>query len=413
MQTRESTNNNPLLSFSTMLITAKTARETSIVVWVLLALLSPTINAHAQASETMTPLLLAVHDAPVPFMGSDGRTHLVYELWMTNFSSADIDVQKVEVLGDGAPLQSLDTAAVAQLLQPVGLRESAGKLAKSTNALLFLNVTLPPGVEIPRQLSHRVTINASAAPPGQQLMSEDGGATTVDRQPVITIGPPLHGERFVSADSCCDATRHTRAALPINGRLWLAQRYAVDWEQLDATNRIDSGPSEKLESYTIFGKPALAVADATVESVADGQPEQTPGKYPTNISVAQADGNSVILKLDDHHYALYAHMQPGSIKVHPGDKVKLGQVLGLVGNTGNSLAPHLHFQVMNGPSSLASNGLPYQISEFQITAKSPGTEAFDQAEGKGTPLALTPVSPTQFIKDSLPLDQLIISFPAP
>ncbi len=244
-------------------------------------------------------------------------------------------------------------------------------------------------------------------------MSEDGGATTVDRQNVVTIGPPLHGQRYVSADSCCDVVRHTRAALPINGRLWLAQRYAVDWEQLNSDNRIYSGPSEKLQSYTIFGKPALAVADATVESVTDGQPEQPPGKYPTNISVADADGNSVILKLAGHRYALYAHMQPGSIKVRRGDKVKLGQVLGLVGNSGNSLAPHLHFQMMNGPSSLASNGLPYQISDFQITAKSPGTEAFDQAEGKGTPLAVTPISPPQSIKNSLPLDQLIISFPAP
>src|SRR5580704_15682268 len=123
--------------------------------------------------ENMTPLLLAVHDAPVPFMGSDGRIHLVYELWMTNFSSADIAVQKVEVLGDGATLQSLDTAAVTQRLQPVGLREPVGKLAKSTNALLFFNVSLAPGAEIPRQLSHRVTINASAAPPGHQVMIED------------------------------------------------------------------------------------------------------------------------------------------------------------------------------------------------------------------------------------------------
>ena len=47
----------------------------------------------------MTPVLLEVQDAPVPFMGSDGRVHLVYELWMTNFSSADVSVEKVEVLG--------------------------------------------------------------------------------------------------------------------------------------------------------------------------------------------------------------------------------------------------------------------------------------------------------------------------
>jgi hypothetical protein len=368
-------------------------------------------NARADASENMTPLLLAVHDAPVPFMGSDGHVHLVYELWMTNFSSAEIAVQKVEVLADGTPLQTLDTATVAQRLQPVGLRESAGKLAKSASALLFLNVALAPGAEIPRQLTHRVTLIASAAPPGQQALSEDGGETTVDRQPVVVIGPPLHGERFVSADSCCDAVRHTRAALPVNGRVWVTQRYAVDWEQLDASGRIYTGPSDKPESYTIFGKPALAVADATVASVTDGQPEQTPGQYPTNISLDKADGNSVILDLGDNRFALYAHLQPGSIKVRRGDKVKRGQVLALVGNSGNSVAPHLHFQVAAGPSSLASNGLPYEIDDFQITATSPGTEAFDEAEGKGTPLAATPISPPQSVKNALPLDQLIISFP--
>jgi hypothetical protein len=358
----------------------------------------------------MTPLLLAVHDAPVPFMGSDGRVHLVYELWMTNFSSADIVVQKVEVLGDGVPLQSLDTTTVAQRLQPIGLRESTGKLAKSTNALLFLNVTLAPGSEIPRQLTHRVTINASAAPPGHQVLTEDGGETAIDRQSVVVIAPPLHGEHYISADSCCDAVRHTRAAMPVNGRVWVTQRYAVDWEQLDASGRIYTGPSEKLESYAIFGKPALAVADATVASVTDGLPEQTPGKYPTNISLDEADGNSVILDLGDHRFALYAHLQPGSIKVHRGDKVKLGQVLALVGNSGNSVAPHLHFQVAGGPSPLASNGLPYEIDDFQITAKSPGIEAFDEAEAKGTPLAITPISPAQSVKNALPLDQLIISF---
>jgi|SRR5271170_2305547 len=62
----------------------------------------------AAETETMTPLLLAVHDAPVPFGGSDGHVHLVYELWMTNFSSGDVAVKKIEVLGDGVVLQTLD-----------------------------------------------------------------------------------------------------------------------------------------------------------------------------------------------------------------------------------------------------------------------------------------------------------------
>jgi hypothetical protein len=380
-----------------------------------LALLPFASRAHSQtpedrAPERMTPLLFDTRDAPVPFTGSDGRTHLVYELGITNFSSSDISIQKLDVLGDGALLQTLDTAAVAGRLQPAGMREATGALPRSMHALLFLNVILPQGATVPRELSHRVTIKASAAPPGHQEMSEDGGTVTVDRQRAVQIGPPLRGEGYISADSCCDATRHTRAALPVNGRVWIAQRYAVDWEQLNASGSIYSGPQQKLESYAIFGKPAIAVADALVESVIDGQPEQTPGKYPTNITVADADGNSVILDLGEHRYALYAHMQPGSIKVHRGDRVKLGQVLGLVGDSGNSVVPHLHFHVMDGPSSLASNGLPYEIRDFQITGKVPGTAAFDKSETDGSPLPFTPVSPPQSIKDALPLDQYIITF---
>lgn len=391
----------------------------------LLAILAVTpLSARAQstAAEQMTPLLLAVHDAPVPFHGSDGRTHLVYELTMTNFSSGDVSVQKVEVLGDGAVLQTLDGTRLATRLQAAGTRESAGTLPKSAHALLFLNVILAPGAAIPRELSHRVAILASAAPPDRQNIAETGGNVTVDRQPVVQIGPPLRGAGYISADSCCDATRHTRAAMPIDGRVWVAQRFAVDWEQLNASGTIYSGPQQKLESYAIFGQPAIAVADAVVASVVDGQPEQTPGKYPTNIPLADADGNCVILDLKDdlgnHRYALYAHLQPGSVKVHRGEHVTLGQVLGLVGDSGNSLVPHLHFQVTAGPSPMASNGLPYEIRDFQITGKVPGaasldkTAAFDKSETDGSQLPVTAITPAENVTSALPLDQYIIAFPS-
>jgi hypothetical protein len=384
----------------------------SFVVLVLMALMVSASAGRADGPENITPLLLDVQDAPVPFMGSDGRVHLVYELWMTNFSSADISVEKVEVLSADVVLQSLNAAAIAGRLQAAGLREPAGKLGGSVQALLFLHVTLAPGAAIPTHLSHRVTIHASAASPGWQDITESGGEITVARQPVVSIGPPLHGEGYISADSCCDASRHTRAALPINGRVWVAQRYAVDWEELDAQGRVYVGDREKLESYTIFGKPVIAVADGVVLSATDGLPEQTPGKYPTNISLEEADGHSVILDLGELHYATYAHMQPGTIQVRVGQRVRQGQLLGLVGNSGNSIAPHLHFQVNDRPSSFASNGLPYEIKDFQITGESPGTKAFDEAEENGTPLVVTPIAPAQQVKSALPLDQLIISFKA-
>jgi len=381
-----------------------------------LALVLSLATTAARAAENPTPLILSVQDAPVPFTGSDGNTHLVYELWLLNFSSGDIAVQKLEILGDNKVIQTLDAPAIATRLQPVGLRDSTGTLAKSTQALLFVHVTLPAGTAIPHRLTHRITTYIAAAPPAFQHLILTGGETAPDHQTVAVLHPPLAGDNYVSADSCCDSTRHMRAALGVNNRVWLAQRYAVDWEQLDAHDRIYSGPREKLESYTIFGKPVLAVADATVVSVIDGLPEQTPGKYPEGISLDQADGNSVILRLDDprfhgHIFALYAHMQPGSLRVHSGDKVHPGQVIGLVGDTGNSLVPHLHFQLMAEPSSLASNGLPYAIDSFEVTAQIPSTEAFDQAEANGTPIPHHTLPTTRPIEKALPLDQLILSFP--
>jgi hypothetical protein len=372
-----------------------------------LLLFSPAVTA---AAEQMTPLLLAVHDAPMPFRGSDDRTHLVYELWMTNFSSAEAKVEQVEVLGDGAPLATLDAAAVASRLQPAGQRDASDSIATGATSLLFIHVTLAADARTPKQLTHTVRAHIDAAPPGLEEMTMRGGAVTVDRRAPVVIGPPLRGLRYLAADSCCDATRHTRAALPVDGRVRLAQRFAVDWEQLDESGRIYVGPREQLSSYTIFGREALAVADARVVAIVDGLEEQVPGKFPEAISLAQADGNSVVLDLGGGRFALYAHLQPGSLRVKSGDRVRRGQVLGLVGNTGNSLAPHLHFHVMDSPSPLDSNGLPYEIDAFEVAGHSPGTEAFDTAEADGTVLAITPVSPPQKVRRALPLDQTLVDF---
>ena len=379
-----------------------------------LALLLPIISSAQSAPEKITPLMLHVQDAPIPFQGSDSRTHLVYELELKNFSSAALTIEKLEVLtSDGSTtLQTLDAKEISTRLQPAGRRDSTGTMPASTFASLFLHITLPENQPAPPSLIHRIHLRAEAAPPGQQEITETGGEISVNTEAVVAvIGPPLRGANYVSADSCCDATRHTRAALPVNGRVWVAQRYAVDWEQLDDASRIYHGPRENLASYTIFGKEAIAVADATVATVTDGLPEQTPGKYPENIPIEQADGNSVVLDLGQHRYAVYAHLQPGKIRVHAGDKVTRGQVLGLVGNTGNSVAPHLHFHVVTNPSPLAANGLPYEIDHFEVTATTLGTAAFDQAEENGTPLAATKISPPHQATNALPLDQLIINFP--
>jgi len=77
-------------------------------------------------------------------------------------------------------------------------------------------------------------------------------------------------------------------------------------------------------------------------------------------------GNYVILKCGEA-YPLFAHLRRGSVCVRVGDAVRAGDRLGTVGNSGNSLQPHLHFQVMSDPNPfpLFRNLVPFVLSSFR------------------------------------------------
>jgi hypothetical protein len=145
------------------------------------------LPSHALATdpELPTPILLSVPNPPAPFTGSDQRIHLVYELWITNFSSGDATIQSVEVLADGKTLRKLDAAEIGQRLQ--GSRESVSVLPKSTQALLFIHVDLAPGTTIPKQLTPRLDAHFAAAPPSHQDLTETGGLVSIDTRPIVNI----------------------------------------------------------------------------------------------------------------------------------------------------------------------------------------------------------------------------------
>jgi hypothetical protein len=226
-----------------------------------------------------------------------------------------------------------------------------------------------------------------------------------------TLGPPLRGRGYVAADGCCDSIRHVRALLPINGTFHLSQRFAVDWEQIDDEGRLFRGDPKSTHSYHIYGKPVLAVADAVVVASRNDLDDHVPGKLPEGLPIDEADGNFVILDIGGGAYALYAHMLRGSVRVRAGDRIRRGDQIGNVGNTGNSQAPHLHFQMMDGPSALASNGIPYVFDDFLVTAvDEAGTADFDRAEATGSRLTLTPRVPPGDSKKVMPLDLSVVDW---
>jgi hypothetical protein len=359
------------------------------------------------AADRLTPVGVRVLAAPIPVKGSDGVFHVVYELALTNFTPGTVTIESVDVLEawHGAIAATLDAQAIAGRLVVNDPKTAAGTMGPVQAGLLYVHLIFPTSPAIPRLIDHRLSVKL-----GTQAVSETAGRSSVLPPTDLVIDPPLHGERYIAGDGCCDSVRHVRATLPVNGERVGAQRFAIDWEQLDAQGRIYVGAPTVPASYVIYGKPIYPVADGVVVAAVDGLPDSPPGQLPPGLPFDQADGNHVVMALGNHRFALYAHMQPGSVRVRKGQRVRRGQVLGLVGTSGNSSEPHLHFQITDGPTPMGSDGVPYLVSQFRATERGVSTAAFDRAIIDGQPIAREPVTGPALRRRVMPMDLWIVDF---
>jgi hypothetical protein len=240
-------------------------------------------------------------------------------------------------------------------------------------------------------------------------MTEDVAHVTVsDHRPAV-ISPPLDGPMWLDGNSCCDMTAHRMAMNPLNGALWAAERFAIDYLQLSADGTIFTGDRSKPESYPYFGADIHAVADGPVVGVMDGLPEQIAGQTPTGLPLDQYGGNHVVQDIGDGNYAFYAHLKTGSVKVKPGDQLTSGQVIANLGNTGNTDAPHLHFHVMSTPDPLRSNGLPFVFASYTLAGMMASMDGLD-ALLQGKPAPLKPGFPPRDETETSPLVLDVMSY---
>lgn len=366
-----------------------------------------------QAGDQYTPVVASVFSTPRWFTGSDGKAHLVYELNVLNVFPVDITLAELAILDGGSetPIASFsgaELAAISSLLSVPGT--STAKLPASTSGMVWLDIPFANEGDLPATLTHRLTVSVPPGLPVPTSISSETAIATVDLRPPMVLGAPLAGDQWAAVGSCCDGP-HRRSVQPVNGRLFLAQRFAIDFNQLDAENRFSTGDPARNESYPTYGQPVYAVANATVVSAVDHYEDQVPGQT-EGVTLENADGNYVVLDLGAGHYAFYAHLKPGSVLVQTGDTVTRGLQLAEAGNTGSSDGPHLHFHVMDGPSVLASDGLPYVFAEFDVTGRMPPLDeaaSYYQAQ-EPVPLDTTAAGERQ---DELPLGGDVVAFPVP
>lgn len=369
----------------------------------------------AGAHDQNTPVLLSAASRPVPFRGADGRVHLDYELQVINARAVPAKLVSLEVLdaASGKVLASVSGAEVARTFSVLG-GAAADSLDAAQAGFFWIDVVLEPGQTLPKTLSHRVvtagaevklTAAVKTGSEGVVQTTQTGGNVAVSTRPAPLIGPPLEGTGWVAFNGCCKEVPHRRAGIPVNGVLYVSQRFAIDWIKLDANSQQSNGDSNQNQNWPTYGQKAIAVADARVVSVLDGLPERVPNALPSDTTMQNVTGNHVVLDLGRGYYAFYAHLQPGSLKVRTGDRVKRGQVLALLGNSGNTTAPHLHFHVSDGMGPLSSQGLPYVIDSFVV--KGVAADVTEQGKVLVKPL---PLQGPQ--RASLPLDAYVVDFPS-
>jgi hypothetical protein len=356
---------------------------------------APNKSANA-APAAATPMLGRVLAAPVPVPATDGKVHLAYELNLTNSLGQDITVESVTVNAGDRKLLALSGEDLAAKTRILGALDGPTvKFGPAQSGIVWLDVVIN-GAEgatpaVPEELSHTVVVNLTKPTPPimPATMTEDIASVTVSTRKPAVIAPPLDGPNWLSANSCCDTmTPHRMALNPLNGELWAAERFAIDYLQFGQDGTAFRGDGTKNESYPFFGDDIHAVADGPVVSVLDGLPEQVALTNATGLKVEEYGGNHVVQDIGNGNYAFYAHLKTGSVKVKPGDQLSAGQVLGNLGNSGNSSAPHLHFHVMDGPDFLKADGLPFVFDSFTLNGRMASNDLDSLFEGK--PINLEP-----------------------
>jgi len=196
----------------------------------------------------------------------------------------------------------------------------------------------------------------------------------------LIIEFPLRGEWL--------AVNTPAKRIPSHGTDMAGQRYAYDFLMVDSGKRHFKGNIFKYLFWRIpikncycWGKEIYAPCDGTIIAAKDGLKERPYLNFFKDIvsvlknglfynfeknGVQPIAGNYIVMECRKNIYAFFAHFKEGSITVKPGERIKKGYVLGKVGHSGNSTAPHLHFHLMNSPDFINAQGIPCAFKTLEV-----------------------------------------------
>ena len=341
---------------------------------------APQIGDEGPLPET-TALQVTAPGPPRFVYGSDGRTHVNYDLVITNTFTAGATLRSLTVSSGRTTLLRLTGGTLAEHTHGFFPETpAAARIPAAATRVTLVDVVLPrwAGRHAPRQLTNRIDYTI---PPNAKFRAVIASTTvhgpvlrTVRRPPVV-IAPPLRGRYWIDPNGCCaDPTSpHRSAVLAVNGTYVTPEMFAIDWIQA-VHGALFRGDGKQLSDWFGFGRPVYAVANGVVVRAINNRPETPPFTLPAAVQKpGDFGGNEVVERIGPGLYAVYEHFQTHSVMVRRGQRLRTGQPIGKVGSTGNSTSPHLHFGIQDSPDAISSNSLPFEINHYTVRDVSPAS----------------------------------------
>ncbi|NJM24928.1 MAG: M23 family metallopeptidase [Bacteroidia bacterium] len=248
--------------------------------------------------------------------------------------------------------------------------------------------TLPPGASAVRYVELEIPADHSDEKLSHRLVFSDGSGNIhtwtgksvtamLARSPAL--GAPLKGGPWVAVYSPDWVRGHRRVIYTTAGQPHIPGRYAIDFIRLNDKGQYAVPNTDSVRNWLGYDAPVLAVADGVVTSVRNDFGESATLSGHVQPGAADATGNYISIKIGERRFAFYEHLKPGSIAVRPGQRVKKGDVIALVGFTGQSTGPHLHFHVADTDSPLGAEGIPFVFEQFDLLGNYPDMDQLGRA----------------------------------
>ena len=343
--------------------------------------------------DNTSKIQVIINDIPFP---TEKYLRIPYSLKLWEFEKEGLKLIAIQVLDD---------ASKKVLLKLEG--EDLPKIYKSplnpTNLFnqddinfYFLSIQVPILLteSKPSKISHKFTLRDTVK--NDTIHIEGGIFSPRLSESPIAISSPVKGENWLFINQSTN-DYHFYVTFFSEGNLYNSERFAFDNLKLNPQmENYFVGDPTKNESYFNYGDTLYAVADGKVLTITDGRPENNGNMQ--NIQFNSLDeyaGNYLVLDIGSEKKAFYAHCKPNSFLVSQGVEVKEGDPIAILGNSGNSTAPHLHFQIFEGTNILLSYGVPFVLKEYTKVA-----EWNDEAK----------IVPKEIIRNSMMEENSIISF---